>query len=168
MLQILPLVKHFQSCCKQELNYCRIYIQKYNYLSLRDINARRYLLDLYFFPFRFIVKTVDSRDNIAAFKFFVRDVTFRVAGDSDDVSRVVQVDFLAGEETVDNKILRITGIFPVSTGKPFYRVAFLLAFGSGRCYFLWTAVVHVGIGGDKCRGSVIVFPKAVGDALGVP
>ena len=105
MLQILPLVKHFQSCCKQELNYCRIYIQKYNYLSLRDINARRYLLDLYFFPFRFIVKTVDSRDNVAAFKFFVRDVTFRVAGDSDDMSRVVQVDFLAGEETVDNKIL---------------------------------------------------------------
>ena len=134
----------------------------------RNYACLHFLFQLYFFPFRFIVKTVDSRDNVTAFKFFVRDVTFRVAGDSDDMSRVVKVDFLAGEETVDDKILRITGIFPVTSGKPFYRVAFLLAFGSGRGYFLWTAVVHVGIGGDKCRGPVIVFPKAVGDALGVP
>ena len=73
----------------------------------RNYACLHFLFQLYFFPFRFIVKTVDSRDNVTAFKFFVRDVTFRVAGDSDDMSRVVQVDFLAGEETVDDKILRI-------------------------------------------------------------
>lgn len=94
------------------------------------------------------MKAVNSRDHVTAFEFFVRDVTFRVAGDSDDVSRVVQVDFLAGEETVDDEILGITGIFPVSAGEPFHRVAFFRAFGSGRGYFLGTAVVHVGIGWD--------------------
>ena len=81
------------------------------------------------------MKAVNSRDHVTAFEFFVRDVTFRVAGDSDDVSRVVQVDFLAGEETVDDEILGITGIFPVSAGEPFHRVAFFRAFGSG--LFSW-------------------------------
>ncbi len=83
------------------------------------------------------MKTVDSRDNVTAFKFFVRDVTFRVAGDSDDMSRVVQVDFLAGEETVDDEILRITGIFPVTAGEPFSPCSlFSLRSARGEAIFL--------------------------------
>ena len=135
---------------------------------LIGIKLVRQLHSFYPFPFRFVVEAVDSRDHVAAFEFFVWNVAFRVTGDGCNVVRIVQIYFLSGQEAVDHEVLRIPRIFTISSGKPFYRVAFLLAFGLGRGYFLWTAVVHVGIGGDKCRGPVIVFPKAVGDALGVP
>ena len=84
----------------------------------RNYACLHFLFQLYFFPFRFIVKTVDSRDNVTAFKFFVRDVTFRVAGDSDDMSRVVFVYFIAGEKTKKKKKKMNKGVITITPGKP--------------------------------------------------
>ena len=80
--------------------------------------------------------------------------------------RLFRIDFLAGRN--GDKILRITRGSSRSRGRPFYQVAFLLAFGKERLFSLDNRCTLMGIGGDKCRGPVIVFLKAVGDALGVP
>ena len=135
---------------------------------LIGIRLVRQLHSFYPFPFRFVVEAVDSRDHVAAFEFFVWNVAFRVTGDGCNVGRIVQIYFLSGQEAVDHKVLRIPRIFTIFSGKPFYRVAFFRAFSSGRGYFLRTAVVHVGIGRNKCRGFMIVFLKAVSDTIGVP
>lgn len=106
------------------------------------------------------MKAVNSRDHVTAFEFFVRDVTFRVAGDSDDVSRVVQVDFLAGEETVDDKILRIHGDLPGHLGQtilqcslsPCVRLGERLFSWDGRCACGYRLGLMRGYGGNVPGG----------------